>query len=255
MISVCSYFQEDGWVVCRVFKKKNLFKVGNSEVGSHHIHNNGTMMMATMSDDQLNMSSNCSPASPQSRSIFSQRNHAIMNNHYLADHLTTYSHLSVHPTYQQNQYPHQLEAQNLMSSAIIKPLMLNDYNHHNVSTTSTDYGHHPHQSVPAVMQVKQFMSSSDDHCESAASPAAAATGGFQPGCEASGVECDHESTHQLMPRGDHHQNLNQWEDDRLVMATSPNQDHPAATNPNSSSINQINQLSLRSEMDFWAYGK
>lgn len=30
--------QEDGWVVCRVFKKKNLFKVGN-EVGSS-INNN-----------------------------------------------------------------------------------------------------------------------------------------------------------------------------------------------------------------------
>ncbi|KAI3464240.1 hypothetical protein Pfo_020903 [Paulownia fortunei] len=234
---------EDGWVVCRVFKKKNLFKVGNSEGGGHS--NGGLMMMNSC--DQLNMSStSASTSCSQSRSVFTQRNNAI--NPYLL-HPQNYSHIPLPP---HHQYP-QLEAQNFISNHNhIKPLMLtstSNYDHHNLSalptTTTTDYDdHHPSPAVITSMQVKQFMSSNTstrDDCESA-SPAA----GYQA-CEP-GIECDQSSQPMVVGASRDDQNLNEW--DRLVITTSHHQD----SNP-TSSINQINQLSLRSEMDFWAYGK
>ncbi|KAL2231773.1 protein BEARSKIN1 [Sesamum indicum] len=241
---------EDGWVVCRVFKKKNLFKVGNNEGGSHI--NGG---MSTMNScDQLNMSSvSASTSCTQSRSLVTQRNNNASINQYLlhphhAD--LNYSHIPVPP---HHQYP-QLEAQNFISTHNhIKPLMLtsttSNYDHHlNLSalpsTTSTDYDHHQSSAVITSMQVKQFMSSNAntstrDDCESA-SPAPA----YQASCEP-GLECN-QSSQPMVPRDD--QNLNDW--DRLVITTSHHQD----ANP-TSSLNQINPLSLRSEMDFWAYGK
>ncbi|KAL0351233.1 UNVERIFIED_CONTAM: protein BEARSKIN2 [Sesamum calycinum] len=172
---------EDGWVVCRVFKKKNLFKVGNNEGGSHI--NDG---MSTMNScDQLNMSSvSASTSCTQSRSLFAQRNN------------------------------------------------------------NANYDHHQSSAAITSMQVKQFMSSNAntstrDDCESA-SPAPA----YQASCEP-GLECN-QSSQPMVARDD--QNLNDW--DRLVITTSHHQD----ANP-TSSLNQINPLSLRSEMDFWAYGK
>lgn len=247
-------FQEDGWVVCRVFKKKNLIKIGNSEGGGGH---NGGMIMMNSYDQQLNMSStSASTSCSQSRSIFTQRNNTI--NQYLLhsqhSHDLNYSHIPVPP---HHQYP-QLEAQNFISTHNpIKPLMLtstsNNYDHHNLLALPTgstaDYDQHQSPAVITNMQVKQFMSSNtntstrDHDCESA-SPAA----GYQA-CEP-GIESDQSSQPMVVSASarDDHQNLNEW--DRLVITTSHHQD----SNP-TSSINQINQLSLRSEMDFWAYGK
>ncbi|PIN01572.1 hypothetical protein CDL12_25921 [Handroanthus impetiginosus] len=246
---------EDGWVVCRVFKKKNLFKVGNSEGGGggHNINQNGMVMSSSC--DQLNMSSTSASATScsQSRSFFTQRNDAAFNQYLLHPHPAdlNYSHIPVPP---HHQYP-QLEAQNFISTHnhINKPLMLNitsNYDHHNLSalpnSTTTDYDHHHSPAAIASMQVKQFMSSNTnantstrDDCESA-SPAPANYQACEPG-----IECD-QSSQPVVARDD--QNLNEW--DRLVIASSHHQD---ANHP--SSINQINHLTLRSEMDFWAYGK
>ncbi|XP_057793829.1 protein BEARSKIN1-like [Salvia miltiorrhiza] len=187
---------EDGWVVCRVFKKKNLFKINGTSTSTE----GGGMM-----------------ADPNS-SIFAQRNNinASMNQYDLlhngAD--LNYSHIPV------DQYP-QVESHNFH----LKPLMLtsgSNYDH-------PDYDHHHHHHPPPLinnMQVKQLMSRDD--CESSATPPAPPPPppNFQS-CEPGGLECDHSS-----------QPMNQW--DPLAVTSNPT---------------QINHLSLRSEMDFWAYGK
>lgn len=201
------------------------------------------MTIETMSDQLSLCHSHASAQSPSA--LFSQRNHGIpvnQSNHYLfrpqVEHVEpSYSHFSVHPTYQQQDQYTQLEAQNIMSTpdgANVKQLLLisSDYNLSSNTTDYDDHHHHPHQSsssVPEVItagiQVKKFMSSSN--CESA-SPTAAA--GFEPE-----IECN--------------QSSQEW-DERLVITT-----HQNTPNPGTSSINLINQLSLRSEMDFWAFGK
>ncbi|GFQ05782.1 protein bearskin1 [Phtheirospermum japonicum] len=248
---------EDGWVVCRVFKKKNLFKVGNtnnnnssSEGGGGHNGNSSGMMMTMMNnswdDDHIQL------ASTQSRSaqLFAQQN--IINNQYNLLHSNlNYTHIPL----PQHDHHHSFISH-------IKPLMLssstiNDNNnnyhpHHNLQSDlvpTTTNGDYDHQTSPIVsMQVKQFMSSNTnnsttrDDCESA-SPAV----GYQA-CEP-GMECDQSRDDD--GNDDDDQNLNEW--DRLVVVTSHQQQQQDSNA--TSSINQINPLSLRSEMDFWAYGK
>ncbi|KAG8378570.1 hypothetical protein BUALT_Bualt08G0150600 [Buddleja alternifolia] len=283
---------EDGWVVCRVFKKKNLFKVGNnnnnnniSEGGGGGHSSSGIMTM----DHQLNMSCT-SGASTQSRSPFSHyasNNTSATINHYLLQSHQQQQHDSNHHlNYSQiplpqhhHQYP-QLEPHNFISTHnhmnIIKPLMLNstptnNYDHHHLmalpaaaTTTTVDNYDHQHQSSPSSMsmQVKQFMSSNtsstrDDHnCAESASdhPAPAAIGGgggnYQRACEPGIDECDDDQAMVSSSSGQQI-NMNEWDHaDRNIVITTSSTSHP---NPPSSSINQINQLSLRSEMDFWAY--
>ncbi|KAL3641523.1 hypothetical protein CASFOL_016491 [Castilleja foliolosa] len=256
---------EDGWVVCRVFKKKNLFKVGNNnnnseggEGGGHNGNNSGmmTMMMNNSYDDHIDQL-----ASTQSRSgqLFTQQNinnnaaaaAAVINNQYnLLHYDLNYTHIPL-PAHH-HRYP-QLEAQNFISADHIKPLMLpsstidNNYHpHHNLSTNA-DYDHQISPSPVVVtttssMQVKQFLSNNStnrDDCESA-SP------GYQV-CEPGLMECNQSRDDNDDDNNNH--NLNEW--DRLVVATSSTHQH-SSTSP---SINQSNSLSLRSEMDFWAYGK
>lgn len=72
--SIC--MQEDGWVVCRVFKKKNLFKVGGEGGGASNI----------MATDQLN-STNSSNGNP-SRTTY--MHHRDNNHQYIMRHQQSY---------------------------------------------------------------------------------------------------------------------------------------------------------------------
>ncbi|XP_051143657.1 protein BEARSKIN2-like [Andrographis paniculata] len=239
---------EDGWVVCRVFKKKNIFKVGNNNnnniitegTGLHIDEGGGGGMMMMMinggggsSDDQhlnVNVSNTtASTSSLQSRSIFSQRNPNTILNHHYSDHLSSFPHHLYTYQYPPPPPPPPMEPQNLMSSAnhIInnKASLLSDYN---IGATSTDYEHHHHHhqqsAVPPLIQAKQlFMSSSssDDQIEGdqRQSPAA--------------LECNQAAAAAA--------NTNQWDD----------HDHRIVINSSSSP----NQLSLRSGMDFWSFDK
>ncbi|XP_047976054.1 protein BEARSKIN1 [Salvia hispanica] len=187
---------EDGWVVCRVFKKKNLFKIsGSSGEGGGGGGNGGGVM-----------------ADHNSYNAAASMNQYMLHSHsqHAAD--LNYSHIPVDHQYSQVE-PHNFH---------LKPLMLtsaSNYDHQ-------DYNDHQHHPPPLInnMQVKDLMSRDD--CESTATPQPPS---FQS-CEPA-LECDQHAS----------QPMSQW--DPLVVTSSH-------TNPT-----QINHLSLRSEMDFWAYGK
>ncbi|KAL2497563.1 Protein BEARSKIN2 [Abeliophyllum distichum] len=191
---------EDGWVVCRVFKKKNLFKVGNGG-------GNG------VSSDQVN-----SAAASQSRTLFTQRdreNQYLM--HQQQAHGLNYSHIPVALP----QYP-QLQAQNFIPTH--KPLGYDQF------------------SDQSPIMVKQFMSSTSRDCESGSTDQNL---GYGSGIEAVG-KCQPE-------------NLSEWGMiDRLVTSQLGHDDSSKGVrfeDANEPSMNHINQLSLRSEMDFWGYEK
>lgn len=202
--------------------------------------------------DQLNMS-NTSAATTHSQSLFTQlRNGTTTNNNnnlYLMHPHHDLSYSQIPPPSSSSSVQAQYPQQNFISNVHhnhIKPLMLNTgYDHENLSVfptpTTTDYDHHQ------SMQVKQFMSRDD--CETSASPTAAAAGNYhhQQACEPGIEECDQTPSQTLqVTRDDHNQSLNEW--DRLVITTSNH--HHQDADPAS-----INHQCLRSEMDFWAYGK
>ncbi|KAL7118400.1 hypothetical protein ACP275_03G134000 [Erythranthe tilingii] len=274
---------DEGWVVCRVFKKKNLFKVnGNSttstEGGAAAVNNNmnnmnGGMMMMMMNDDDhqlntmninMNMNDGAATASTQSRSgggggggntttnnnLYNllhphghQQASSTSADHHHLNYINSHHHhippALIHHHQQHHQYT-QVEAHDFISNQshmINRPpsLMLTN-RHHDLSSsnsplptttsataTATDnydqQSPRPHHS----MQVKQFMSTDDDDDSC-----------HQP------IISSHDQLH-LTARSDDHQSLTEW--DPLVTS------HHHNPNP------IINPLSLRSEMDFWSYGK
>ncbi|XP_060174335.1 protein BEARSKIN2-like [Lycium barbarum] len=184
---------DDGWVICRVFKKKHLFKVGNEGGGA-------------ASSDQLN-----STSSHHSRAFNSQ--YLLQQQAQAQGHGLNYSHIPLAlPPYNSHV---QLQAQNFIPTN--KPL-----GYHDFSGTTTE----------SPIMLKQLMSSTNSGCSDQNLP-------YQ---QEVGSSCDH-------------QNLNEWgmiANDDSAKTAGVRFDHDA----NTSSMNQINQLSVRGEeMDFWGYNK
>ncbi|XP_009629334.1 protein BEARSKIN2-like [Nicotiana tomentosiformis] len=176
---------EDGWVICRVFKKKNLFKViGNNNEGS------------AASSDLLN---NTSIHQPRTNFTHKDSPYLLQHQQHGHDHGLNYSHI---PTAVAATFPH-------------------EYNSHNNN----------------IQLAQNFMSLGYHHPQDFSSGPLPTSQQSAP-CE-SGLEVA--SSHQNM-------NNDQWGmiNDRLV------EDANVAS---SSSMNQINHLPLRGEMDFWSYGK
>ncbi|WCJ28773.1 NAC domain containing protein 70 [Euphorbia peplus] len=128
---------EDGWVVCRVFKKKNLFKVSNE--------GGGTRMNSSSCEQQLSTSN----TSMQPRT-FMHTNRSD-NQQYLVH--TQQPNLALH--YQQIPTPHYslFQPQNLMPS------------HHNKPIGGYDYSSVVLGSESPVVMAKQFMSDANENCE------------------------------------------------------------------------------------------
>ncbi|KAL8261144.1 hypothetical protein R6Q59_025193 [Mikania micrantha] len=215
---------EDGWVICRVFKKKNLFKVGGSE-GSR----------GSIGSDQFNHGSN------QPAGSFSQANHQYLN--YNQEQLQTLVDLGLNHSHIPHQYPH-LQAQNFMPTH--KPL---DY----------EFSNFPPEDSPAM--VKQLMSNNGE-CESGSCENQLQVG-YNQACEP-GLEAGTCEPAQSMVNA----TGNEWGMmDRLVTshlgAAAEDGDsskrivrYENNTNASSSSsMQQINQLSLHGKMDFWRYEK
>ncbi|CAA7033225.1 unnamed protein product [Microthlaspi erraticum] len=194
---------EDGWVVCRVFMKKNLFKVVN-EGGS-----------SINSTDQYNHDASNNNNTLQARS-FMQRDspYQLVRNHGATTFELNKPDLVLH------QYP---------------PIF------HKPPSLGFDY-----------------TSGLTRDCESAASEGLQ----YQQACE-TGLEvgtCETVASHN-----NHQQGLGEWAMmDRLVTCHMGNEDSSRGirfedVNNNSSSVAEqvpaTNQLSLRSEMDFWGYSK
>ncbi|KAG9136679.1 hypothetical protein Leryth_004461 [Lithospermum erythrorhizon] len=192
---------EDGWVVCRVFKKKNLFKVGNEGTGgADHINNGSTS---------------------QSRALTHRDNSYML--HQYPHHSLSYSHnpLPIIP-----QYSSQIQVQNFMPT-------------HKALT----YDHFINMPSESPIMVKQLMTNTRD-CESGSENLR-----YQA-CE-SGLEvgtCD--------VNGAREENINDW---GMLVNTQLGVDDSSKggrfEDPGTSSMNQINQLSLRGEMNFWGYDK
>lgn len=201
--------QEDGWVVCRVFKKKNLFKIG-SDGGS-------------VISDQLNTSS----ANQSRGGGFSLRDTApylLQPPHGGGFNYSHHIPLPHHP----HQY-HQLEPQNFIPTA----------------------AHFSDQHAAAApIMVKQLMSNAARDCES---------GSDQNLCYQPATACDSGLEVGSCEPPPPPQSMSEW---GMLVSSQMGQDHGSSKDTrvgfedaNGSSMNHINPLSLRSEMDFWGYGK
>ncbi|CAN7092218.1 unnamed protein product [Brassica rapa subsp. narinosa] len=201
--SLLTVAPEDGWVVCRVFMKKNLFKVVND--GGSSIN----------SADQYNHdASNNNNNTLQARSFMhGDSPYQLVRNHGATTFELNKPDLSLH------QYP---------------PIF------HKPPSLGVDYS-----------------SGFPRDCESAASEGLQ----YQQACEP-GLEV---GTSETVANHNHQQGLGEWSMmDRLVTCHLGNEDSSRGIrfedgNNNSSAVVQpvptSNQLSLRSEMDFWGYSK
>ncbi|KAK2974446.1 hypothetical protein RJ640_018319 [Escallonia rubra] len=213
---------EDGWVICRVFKKKNLFKIGNEGGGS-------------MTSDQLNNASNTNQ--PRTFLHRGENQYLLHQQHthggqqtfdlYKAEPGLNYSHIPV-PV---SQYQH-LQAQNFIP--IHKPLG------YDFSTLPSD----------SPVMVKQLVSNPRE-CENESDSLP-----YQP-C-GQGLEVGTCEPSQSMVAG-RNEGLNEWGMiDRLVTSHLGHEDSPKGVrfeDANAPSMHQMNQLPLRGEMDFWGYEK
>ncbi|KAA8544537.1 hypothetical protein F0562_022549 [Nyssa sinensis] len=200
-----------------VFKKKNLFKVGNGG--------------ASMGLDQLN---NASSANIQPRTFTQRDNQYLLRQQHTQQTFDLYkSELALNYSHIPVPYPH-IQAQNLIPAS--KPM-------------GYDYSTFPSDSP---LMVKQLMSNPRD-CESGSEGLR-----YDQGCEP-GLEVGTCEPSQNLVAGRDQGSLNEWGMlDRLVTSHLGHEDSSKGVrfeDANASSMQQINQLSLRGEMDFWGYGK
>ncbi|PWA68584.1 No apical meristem (NAM) protein [Artemisia annua] len=200
---------EDGWVICRVFKKRNLFKVGG----------NDALSGSTMSE-QRNIT--------QPRTFpYAQENHQ-----YLPYQQQQNFDLGLNYTHQ---YPHLMPTH--------KPL---------------GYGFLNIPAEESPIMVRQLMSNPRE-CDSGSCENQLDVG-YQA-CEPS-LEVDtSEAAQSLVNTNVREETLNEW--GMMSHLSQPNEDanlpkgmlryRDDATS--SSSMQQINQLSLRAGVNFWGYGK
>nr|KYP68776.1 NAC domain-containing protein 12 [Cajanus cajan] len=184
---------EDGWVVCRVFKKKNLFKIGNEGGGSTH-----------NPDQQMNNSS-----STNARSFMHRENHYLLHQQQNPRNSSGLEldkpELALHYPHLHHQNPQYslFQSQPLLQAQ--KP-MVYDYSY--ASSLPSD----------TPIMAKQLMTNPRD-CESG-------------------------------------EGINEWGVlDRLVTSQLGNEESNKGVRFEEANPHQINQLSLRGGMDFWAYGK
>ncbi|CAK9313888.1 unnamed protein product [Citrullus colocynthis] len=210
---------EDGWVVCRVFKKKNLFKVTNEGVGG----GGGGGGSSANSDQHLNNNAHSS-ASIATPHTFMQRE----SQYQLRQPQQNYA---SHPTFELN------KSDLALHYIPTPPPPSHNFPHHhlfhsNLSTlkplpgSSAAYDYPALSSLPpdAPLMVKQLMSNNPE----------------------TGQPTDGMAEPWAML-------------DRLVTSHLGNEDSSKDVRfedeHGSSSVSQINQLSLRGEMDFWGYAK
>ncbi|PIA47040.1 hypothetical protein AQUCO_01400032v1 [Aquilegia coerulea] len=220
---------EDGWVVCRVFKKKNLFKIGGGSEG-------GTSMQGPTTHQLMNnASSNNQARALLTRDTHTQYVNRVMNQHtfdlYKPELGLQYSNNINHPADTGGIHYSSLQPQTLMLQA------------HN----NKPIGYDP-----------QLLSNQRDNCDSGSESLAA---GGQVQYEQQGAALDHQSQQMV---GERDEGLNDWT--MLNGLVTPHQlgHEDSSSKPvvrfedstNASSVNQINQqLSIRGEMDFWGYAK
>ncbi|XP_073020346.1 protein BEARSKIN2-like [Primulina eburnea] len=227
---------EDGWVVCRVFKKKSLLKDENSTGNTSEAPLN--MSTATTSFTSCNL---------QSRSLFTNDDLMMINMNQYNVQQQEEVELGSNPNYSLavpvsatsplSQYP-QIEFPNSISNnQNKKQIMISTSNHYKdhdcenmIRATADSIGYQVHCIHPSLIE----------RCNQSSRQAAAASKSY------------------------YNIHLNEW--DSLVIATfnSHHQDDNEVSpkghvfqgtiDPASSTMDQNNQLTPRSQKDFWAYG-
>ncbi|KAJ6422275.1 hypothetical protein OIU84_027266 [Salix udensis] len=218
-------FGEDGWVVCRVFKKKNLFKV-SSEGGSTSMNS---------SDQQVHSSS-----SNQSRTFMHRDSQYLLRQHH--------NHGNTH------QQPYEAELELHYPPHMATPHQYSLFQSQTLLPTSKSLGYDYsglHKESSAM--VKQLMSNPRD-CESGSE--SLRYHACEPGLEV----CTCEAPQPMVAGREDHLGLNKWAMlDRVVTSHLGNEDSSKGVRfddaSNAPSTHPINQLSLREEMNFWGYGK
>ncbi|KAK4285040.1 hypothetical protein QN277_001787 [Acacia crassicarpa] len=236
---------DDGWVVCRVFKKKNLFKIGNE---GNSMHN---------TDQQLNTSSSIN----QPRSFMHSRESQYLLLHQQNPRTSSSSGFQLEKPELALHYPPHL--QNPQYSLFQAQALLPPATHY------TSYSSALPSDTPSLA-AKQLMTNpaATGDCDSGGGGSeglryqVSETANMEVGtCEPTG--------HQEIGTTREDQGFNEWGVlDRLVVTSSSHHHHIGneesskgvrfedANNPQS--VHQINhqqQLSLRGEVDFWGYGK
>ncbi|XP_061359411.1 protein BEARSKIN2-like [Gastrolobium bilobum] len=213
---------EDGWVVCRVFKKKNLFKIGNEGGSTHN------------SNQQANNSSGTN-----ARSFMHRENQYLLHQQQNPRNPSGFEldkpELALHYPHLQNPQYSLFQSQPLLHTQ--KPLV---YDYSYASSLPSD---------PPII-AKQLMTNPRD-CESGSD-------GLRYQVSEPGMEVGSCEPAQEMGAG-RSEGMNEWGVlDRLVTTHLGNEDSTKGVrfeDANPQSVHQINQLSLRGEMDFWGYGK
>ncbi|GMI80930.1 NAC domain containing protein 70, BEARSKIN 2 [Hibiscus trionum] len=207
---------EDGWVVCRVFKKKNLFKVGNNRGSS-----------INSSDQQLNMNNNTTSSGSQTQPL--SFIHRSTDQYNLNS--TTQQSLELNKPDLALHYPPQYS---LFQTQTHKATM--DYiEYPSLVGLPSESHHHP-------IMIKQLMGNPRD-CESGNENVRYQA--CETGLEGVGGENEGMNEWGMLDRlvtG-----IGQDSNKGLRF------ENTAATN--GTSVHPINQLSLRGEMDFWGYEK
>ncbi|XP_057950503.1 protein BEARSKIN2-like [Malania oleifera] len=218
--------KEDGWVVCRVFKKKNLFKVGKGEEGTS-VTTEQQLINNTPSTNHRD--SHQYLLRQQHNQYGSQHALELSKPHELALH---YSHIPTVP----HEYP-PAHVQSLIPTH--KPI-------------SYDF---PPLDSPALM-VKQLVSNHQRDCENLRYQSYT-----EPGLEVG--TCSGQPTQHLVnvAAAGREENLNEWAmlNHRVVTSDHLEQEDSSKgvrfEDTNASSVHRMSHLSLRNEMDFWGYGK
>lgn len=240
------HVQEDGWVVCRVFKKKNLFKIGNEGGGSS--------INSDYQHQQLGNINSSSIHNQQAHTNFMHRhahNYGLIRQQQQPFELNKPADLALHYSshLQPSQYSLFPSSEALMSNSQ-KPLGGYEFGSTRDCESGCDsfrYGgsHHQQQTCEPGLEVST--------CEEAQAQAQAQA---QSVIGLGGANC----------RGDPGIN-SEW---AILVAPPPmgNAPHPHQHQQDSSSkgkrfeiedsnqtpVNHhMNQLSLRGEMDFWGY--
>ncbi|XP_041004274.1 protein BEARSKIN2-like [Juglans microcarpa x Juglans regia] len=229
---------EDGWVVCRVFKKKNLFKVGSAGGGSSM--NSGQQLNTALSNNQ-------------SRSFM----HRSENQYLAHQHHNKGNQPSFDPELALHQYSH-IPAISQYSLFQSQPGLFPTVDHK--PQLGFDYSIQlPNNSESPCIMVKQLMSNSRD-CESGSeSLRYQAANSCEPGSLEVGTCSEPAVAQQMVTGRSEVEVMQQWAMLDRHLVTSDRGDLGNEDSSKgvifedinaSSSVNQINPLSLRGEMDF-----
>ena len=210
-----------------MFKKKNLFKIGNEGGSTHN------------SDQQLNNSSGTN-----ARSFMHRENQYLLHQHQNPRNNPSSSGFELDKPELGLHYPHLQNPQySLFQSQ--QPLLQTH------KPMVYDYSYEPALPSEPPVIVKQLMTNPRD-CESGSEGLRYQVS--EPGMEVGSCEQAQEMG------GGRGEGMNEWGVlDRLVTSHLGNEDSANKgvrfEDANPQSVHQINQLSLRGEMDFWGYGK